>query len=63
MVMYSVFSGLPIILLAWLGVKIQQQCPRIFSFSDFVQRVSLCVLAFKRSEQVLGHTLNEPSKK
>ena len=48
MVFYSVFSGAPIILLAWLGVKIQQQCPRIFSFSDYVQRVSLCALAFKR---------------
>lgn len=40
MVFYAVFAGAPIIIVGFLGVEIQKRIPRVYSFSDYVQRVS-----------------------
>lgn len=39
MVFYAVFAGAPIIIVGFLGVAIQKRIPRVYSFSDYVQRV------------------------
>lgn len=40
MVFYAIFAGAPIIIVGFLGVEIQKRIPRVYSFSDYVQRVS-----------------------
>ncbi len=39
MVFYAIFAGAPIIIVGFLGVEIQKRIPRVYSFSDYVQRV------------------------
>ena len=41
LIFYSVFSGVPILIQAYLGIAIQKRLPMVTSFTDFVQRVSL----------------------
>ena len=40
LIFYSVFSGVPILIQAYLGIYIQKRVPMVTSFTDFVQRVS-----------------------
>lgn len=39
MLCYSLFAGIPIIIVGFLGVEIQKRIPRVYSFSDYVQKV------------------------
>ncbi|KAK9858885.1 hypothetical protein WJX84_001389 [Apatococcus fuscideae] len=38
LIFYSVFSGVPILIQAYLGIAIQKRLPMVTSFTDFVQR-------------------------
>ena len=39
MICYAIFAGAPIIIVGYLGVEIQKRIPRVYSFSDYVNRV------------------------
>ena len=55
LIFYSVFSGLPILIQAYLGIAIQKRLPMVTSFTDFVQRVSLFLWTFM-TWRVLVHS-------
>lgn len=45
--MYSLFSGLPVLMIATIGTRIRSHVPGVLSFSDYALRVSI-IKAYQR---------------
>lgn len=39
--MYSLFAGVPILMIAWVGCAVQKRIPKVVSLTDYALRVSL----------------------
>ena len=49
LVFYSLWAGVPILLIAWVGCAVQRRIPRVTSLSDYALRVSLPRPAHRRT--------------